>query len=899
MLMIGTRSTRCFMPLKRLYGKGRSEEVIGKALKEWRGNKIYVATKAQPIQWPNPDVDAPEMRGRYPHWYLREQVEASLKRLGVEYLDLFQLHCWLAQGTQVLDWLETLNALRLEGKIDRIGVSIRDYRPDEGVDLAKLGLVDSIQVVFNLFEQRPAGALFKAGEATKTGFIARVPLDSGSLIGNWTEETPKGWAKDSIPAWLFRDERFSETLTRMRALKALCAPYYPTLAEAAMRYVLSAPQLSTLIPGMKNRAEVDMNSVYSDGRDAHMTKTQLPEFWKVQAEYLRPHELRAAIAQRPVVYVPLGTIEWHCEHLPVGLDALTAHGLCLRAAANDGGVVLPPLYYGTGGDHGAYPWTIMMPDDREISAQLVKTLTRLQEFGVKVAVLFSGHFAPGQLEMIARIAADWNAAGHTIRVLAKAVNMFDGLPLAPDHAAIFETTLLSEIWPTRIDIGRLPPMLEGPLKDDFDASARHNPEHPLWGIFGPDPRVFDAQNGPKVLDAMVAQLINEVAEFVLARPDIVAFESSIFLANTCGVSTATIIRFELPQRTGAMSPSQGLVLRYGGTIGGVARASGFVVSHDQVWFQPNPDFFYQMGDGPLLDIGPWYMTTLLALGYSQPRMKLGSFNLDNVMEALTKSQGNEREEQAMTIGKVLAVISHPVKDFATWKVAYDNAEPIRQKAGVTGAEVLLNSSGIFERPEPQGGNAEGGRHGFAKRHYGDSELTPIKGKRTAQLYRALSIDITGVVSNHFDYQKHVVGYDTLFRQIAVLQKNKAAAEEFLLLRHHWRIHVVLSGLNPDGAVLFVCVPPPARLFLENPITNSRHEVLSKSVLIIPSINGGHLLEQMLPTLNVPPGIILVIDQGSVDNTEDVCERAGVEIVQLGHSHTCPASAPLAQIRHFS
>ncbi|WP_428425278.1 aldo/keto reductase [Pararhizobium sp.] len=254
-----------FVDTAELYGAGRSEEVIGKSLKEWKNGKIYVATKAQPIKWPSPDLDDPEMKGRYPNWYLRENVENSMRRLGVEQLDLFQLHCWLADGVQTLEWLETLNALRLEGKIDRIGVSIRDYRPEEGVDLARLGLVDSIQVVLNLFEQRPAGALFKAGEATETAFIARVPLDSGSLVGNWTEETYKSWQPKSVPVQLFRDERFPETLRRMQALKADCAPYFPTLAEAAMRYVLSAPQLSTLIPGMKNRAEVDMNVAYSDG----------------------------------------------------------------------------------------------------------------------------------------------------------------------------------------------------------------------------------------------------------------------------------------------------------------------------------------------------------------------------------------------------------------------------------------------------------------------------------------------------------------------------------------------------------------------------------------------------------------------------------------------------------
>ena len=254
-----------FVDTAELYGKGHSEEVIGRSLKEWKGGKIYVATKAQPVVWPNPDDDNPAMRGRYPDWYLRDNVEKSLRRLGVERLDLFQLHCWMCDGLYALDWLETLNALRVEGKIDRIGVSIRDFRPNEGVDLARLGLVDSIQVVFNMFEQRPMDALFPAGTESRTGFIARVPLDSGCLTGSWTPQTYSQWEPGSVPHTLFRDGRFEETLSRVEDLKRDCAPYYPSLAEAAMRYVLSAPQLSTLIPGMKNRAEVDMNVAYSDG----------------------------------------------------------------------------------------------------------------------------------------------------------------------------------------------------------------------------------------------------------------------------------------------------------------------------------------------------------------------------------------------------------------------------------------------------------------------------------------------------------------------------------------------------------------------------------------------------------------------------------------------------------
>ena len=254
-----------FVDTAELYGRGHSEEVIGEALRQWRGGKVYVATKAQPIIWPDPTQDNPPMRGRYPAWYLRDNVEKSLKRLGVERLDLFQLHCWLRDGLSSLDWLETLNDLRREGKIDHVGVSIRDFRPDEGVELARFGLVDSIQVVFNMFEQRPADDLFHAGEASRTAFIARVPLDSGSLIGHWTKDSYATFEPGSQPHSMFRGERFMETFNRVVVLKALCKPYYPTLAEAAMRYVLSAPQLSTLIPGMKNKAEVDMNIVYSDG----------------------------------------------------------------------------------------------------------------------------------------------------------------------------------------------------------------------------------------------------------------------------------------------------------------------------------------------------------------------------------------------------------------------------------------------------------------------------------------------------------------------------------------------------------------------------------------------------------------------------------------------------------
>lgn len=254
-----------FVDTAQMYGNGRSETVVGEALRHWRHGRIYVATKVQPTVWPSPDDDRPQMRGRYPAWHLREAVETSLRRLGVECIDLLQLHCWLADGVTALDWLETLNALKTEGKIDKIGVSIRDYRPSEGIDLVKLGLVSSLQVVFNLFEQRPAAQLFPVTSERPPAFIARVPLDSGALTGVWTKETYASWTVGSVPHSLFRGERFTQTLQRVEQLKRLCAPFFPTLSEAAMRFALSPSQVSTVIPGMLTVAEVDANVTYSDG----------------------------------------------------------------------------------------------------------------------------------------------------------------------------------------------------------------------------------------------------------------------------------------------------------------------------------------------------------------------------------------------------------------------------------------------------------------------------------------------------------------------------------------------------------------------------------------------------------------------------------------------------------
>ena len=232
---------------------------------------------------------------------------------------------------------------------------------------------------------------------------------------------------------------------------------------------------------------------------------------EVRIERLLPRDAESAVAARPVVYLPLGTYEWHGQHLPVGLDALTAHGVCGHAARRDGGLVCPPLYYGTGGGHALYRWTVMMDDDAAIAALLVKTFQRMQAFGIRLLILFSGHFAPAQLAMIARLAEDWNREEPSLRILPLAVNMVPTLPLGPDHAAIFETTLLHALHPELVELDRLPPLQPGaPPETDPFGEQRHDPEHPLHGIFGPDPRRFDPAGSTALLDGMVDWLVGQV-----------------------------------------------------------------------------------------------------------------------------------------------------------------------------------------------------------------------------------------------------------------------------------------------------------------------------------------------------------------------------------------------------
>ena len=254
-----------FVDTAQMYGLGHSETVVGKSLKMWSGEKVYVASKAQPVKWPAVTDENPLYSELYPKKYLVEQVEGSLNRLGVDCIDVYQLHCWAPDGMKNLEWFETLSKLKDEGKIEKIGVSIRDYRPNDGIELAKSGMVDSIQVIHNIFEQLPEQGLFAAARESQTAIIARVVLDSGSLSGSWLPETYSTWPEGSVLHSLYRDERFQETLNRVEKIKDVTSHYYSTLAEAAVRFVLDRPEVTTAILGMSNAKRIHTNLAYSGG----------------------------------------------------------------------------------------------------------------------------------------------------------------------------------------------------------------------------------------------------------------------------------------------------------------------------------------------------------------------------------------------------------------------------------------------------------------------------------------------------------------------------------------------------------------------------------------------------------------------------------------------------------
>jgi len=244
------------------YGRGHSEELVGRVVRE-RGERIVVASKIPPknMQWPAPSGIDPDEA--FPADWIRRCTERTLSNLGMDVLDVQQFHVWSDDWVGRGSWLEGVEALKDEGKIRFFGVSINDHQPSNAVKLVQTGVVDTVQVIYNVFDQSPEDELLAACEQYDVGVIVRVPFDEGALTGRLRPgyEFPKGDFRNDY----FRGDRLQQVDDHVEAILADLGIERERLPEVALRYVLSRPEVSTVIPGMRTVRNVERNCAVGDG----------------------------------------------------------------------------------------------------------------------------------------------------------------------------------------------------------------------------------------------------------------------------------------------------------------------------------------------------------------------------------------------------------------------------------------------------------------------------------------------------------------------------------------------------------------------------------------------------------------------------------------------------------
>ena len=239
------------------YGEGHSEQLVGEIVRETR-SPIRVATKVPPnnLLWPaRRGIGIDKV---FPYDYVIHSTETSLKNLGLDTIDLQQLHVWNPEWTGREEWRRAFEDLKKSGKVRAVGVSINDHDPDSALEVVKTGLVDTVQVIYNVFDQSPERSLFPLAEALNVGVIARVPLDEGGLTGAIAEDTK--FDPHEFRAEYFRGERKKQVVEHVTALKRdLEGVVEGPLAEIALRFAISHPAVSTVIPGMRRVRNAEAN----------------------------------------------------------------------------------------------------------------------------------------------------------------------------------------------------------------------------------------------------------------------------------------------------------------------------------------------------------------------------------------------------------------------------------------------------------------------------------------------------------------------------------------------------------------------------------------------------------------------------------------------------------------
>lgn len=247
-----------------VYGSGHSESLIGELAKKNGRDKIIVATKIPPLNMQWPAKCGVPLKETFPPSHIRKSTETSLKNLKTDYIDLQQLHVWQDHWLEQDEWKEELLKLKKEGKIRFAGASINDHDPQSAILLAQEKIADVVQVIYNIYDQSPEEALFPLCQEMNIGVIIRCPFDEGGLTGNITPKTtfPEGDFRNNY----FKDHRKKEVEEHANRLKTVLGAEAKTLPELALRYTLSNPVVSTVIPGMRKPNHVEMNLAVSDGK---------------------------------------------------------------------------------------------------------------------------------------------------------------------------------------------------------------------------------------------------------------------------------------------------------------------------------------------------------------------------------------------------------------------------------------------------------------------------------------------------------------------------------------------------------------------------------------------------------------------------------------------------------
>jgi aryl-alcohol dehydrogenase-like predicted oxidoreductase len=252
------------------YGAGLSEQILGELVRKHPSRKLYHATKIPPknFKWPS----KPEFRLEdcFPASHIVEYTEKSLKNLGVECIDLQQFHVWEDNWHNRDEWKEAITRLKKDGKVLHFGISVNRWEPNNCLKSLETGLIDAVQVIYNIFDQAPEDQLFPLCRKLDIGVIARVPFDEGTLTGTLTKDTV--FPKDDWRSTYFVPENLNSSVDHAEALRSLI-PGGMTMAEMALRFILANDDVDTIIPGMRKIRNVEANIRTSDG--GHLDKNLL------------------------------------------------------------------------------------------------------------------------------------------------------------------------------------------------------------------------------------------------------------------------------------------------------------------------------------------------------------------------------------------------------------------------------------------------------------------------------------------------------------------------------------------------------------------------------------------------------------------------------------------------